>query len=349
MFLDAGVLRIALAHKNPDIRESTIKLAVASLTDRRQTVDPKAKEALTQRFDVEASEPAHLSFPRELARRLIGEKAVTRDDWLLWIATSEGTNYLRRNARLGEVLSSEEMAAMPPEKERSGDEVPAPPKMRPLPVEAAPFFIPSVLPTGMAAAVLAVNGCRGQWVGVGEVTVDRQGRVQNLNLGEVQTSSRCRRALEAISRLSLAYNRSILSPMTTQNAVFIKPAGRDMCLDEGDVPLAQAADFEACLPYRISDDTMACKPPVVKKLIRPGFPLTARHKVGSDDHTAVLLEALVSETGCVREAHMVGQSPFAQLNAEALLALLQWQFEPAEANGIPIPVLFELAVHFVLR
>lgn len=38
-----------------------------------------------------------------------------------------------------------------------------------------------------------------------------------------------------------------------------------MCLDEGDVPLSQAADFEACLPYRISDDTLACKPPVVKK------------------------------------------------------------------------------------
>lgn len=79
--------------------------------------------------------------------------------------------------------------------------------------------------------------CNGEWLGVGSATVDGSGRVTKVDLNEVNTSDRCRKAAERILRLSLATPTSIRGA-SSGPVLMVKAAKTPLCLNEppADVP-----------------------------------------------------------------------------------------------------------------
>ena len=60
----------------------------------------------------------------------------------------------------------------------------------------------------------------------------------------------------------------------------------------------------------------------------------------------VVLEAVISPTGCVRSLDVVQGIPV--LNWEAMRAVSQWRYTPTLLNGIPVPVIMTVSVNFKL-
>jgi TonB family protein len=126
----------------------------------------------------------------------------------------------------------------------------------------------------------------------------------------------------------------------------VKPARSSLCIDEGLVPALEDLNLEACNPFQIGGDS-PCKAPVVRKRVEPRFPPGTTIPGGGN--TVVTLESIITETGCVRSARFVTQSPFVELNRSAILALLRWTFRPATIGGVPVPVVFNLTINFKAR
>lgn len=99
-------------------------------------------------------------------------------------------------------------------------------------------------------------------------------------------------------------------------------------------------------------------PPAVQKPVRPGgvirrpektqhvapvYPPIAR---ASGVTGVVILEAVISETGRVRNVRVLRSIPL--LDQAAIDAVRQWQFTPTLLNGEPVPVVMTVTVSFEL-
>ncbi|HEU4887720.1 MAG TPA: energy transducer TonB [Thermoanaerobaculia bacterium] len=204
------------------------------------------------------------------------------------------------------------------------------------PVTPPAFSLPVVLPEGLAQSIVEGARCRGSWLGVAGATVDQAGRITTLDLAPVSTSPAWRRALDTLLRLSLADNMSLRSSFS--GPILLAHADRStLCLDE---PLPQVG---AMSTYRVGG---AVQPPKVKKRVEPIFPESARESMGPNRTTMVIVESVISSTGCVRSIRLVEQSPYAALNGAAVMALSQWTFTPGYLDRKPVDVLFNLTVNF---
>lgn len=88
----------------------------------------------------------------------------------------------------------------------------------------------------------------------------------------------------------------------------------------------------------------AIKSPKKIKEVLPVYPAIARAaRVGG----TVILEAIIDETGSVRDVRVLRSIPL--LDAAAIDAVRQWQFTPALLNGQPVPVVMTVTVAFTLR
>jgi periplasmic protein TonB len=86
------------------------------------------------------------------------------------------------------------------------------------------------------------------------------------------------------------------------------------------------------------------KPPVKLVDVRPVYPDVAmRARVEG----VVIIEAVISPTGDVREARVLRPAPL--LDEAALTAVRQWKFTPSLLNGIPVPVVMTVTVTFTLQ
>ena len=150
--------------------------------------------------------------------------------------------------------------------------------------------------------------------------------------------SRCAKAFDALARLSLAEPSSVLTPLTTSNLIFVN-AGRKICLDE-------RPPSDRLAPTWSRGDPADVRPPAVKRRVEPQFPESAREAMGPNASVLVVVEALITESGCVRSVRLVSQSPFPEINGAAVLAIQKWEFSPALMNGEPVDVVFNLTVNF---
>jgi TonB family protein len=60
----------------------------------------------------------------------------------------------------------------------------------------------------------------------------------------------------------------------------------------------------------------------------------------------VIAEAIITKTGCVRDARLLVQAPYGDINAAALLALAKWKFEPATLEGQSVDVIVNITINF---
>jgi protein TonB len=85
------------------------------------------------------------------------------------------------------------------------------------------------------------------------------------------------------------------------------------------------------------------KPPRVLFAPKPNYPLIARQ---AHVHGAVIIDAIVDETGNVINARAVDGCPL--LIPEALRTVMLWKYEPTYLNGIAYPVALTATVNFAL-
>jgi TonB family protein len=284
-------------------------------------------------------------FGRELIRRMSGLEARTDPRWLQWLATDEADTALARDNNVLKFLTVDEYAVREQHCGVVREEcvVPERSKYRQIPsqaVAARPFDVPSPLPPGLAEAAVASARCKRTWLGVADVTVDRAGRVTADNVKDVETDAACRTALETLLQLSLASNTSLRSPATGPVLV-VHAESSPLCLGE-----AAPSDQPLRGTLRIGGDVRA---PVVTKRVEPRFPASTRQNMGGGRNVIVIAESTISHEGCVRDIHIVSQSPFPELNGAAALALSQWRFEPGKLNGEPADVRFYLTINFSTR
>jgi TonB family protein len=339
LMIDPATLSAALANASENIRTDTVN-AIAGEYSKQLSLSDAVKQTLRDTA-APADEPAPVAFKRELLRRIGGAEPRSSTEWLAWIAHEEVSDYFRWRPELVGLFTAEERAvlAAPRKKFREAPK-PSIPMIGVLPPQ---FYLPDVLPNGVADAILSATGCRAEWIGLGDLKVDRAGRVTSLDVGRVETDAKCRKAIDAITRLALMHPTSIGSLFETKYALFVKPARSSLCIDEGLVPAVEDLNFEACSPFHIGGDS-PCHPPVARKRVEPEFP--SGKTIPGGGNTVVILESTITETGCVRSARFVAQSPFAELNRSAILALLRWNFRPATIGGVPVPVVFNLTINF---
>jgi protein TonB len=94
-------------------------------------------------------------------------------------------------------------------------------------------------------------------------------------------------------------------------------------------PLPVGGDIER--PQKIAD-------------AKPVYPPIAR-AAGIDG--IVIVEAIIDETGAVRDARVLRSVPL--LDQAALDAVRQWRFTPSTLNGVPVAVVMTVTVRFELR
>jgi hypothetical protein len=339
----AGALAASVDMADADIRDTSIWYLVRGYAQDPAAIhDPLRAALLAPRAEAAADRE---DFGRELLRRMLGEERKDNDRWLKFLATDEADRLLQRESesvlqyltdaeyrtRQNRCVVQSAECRMP--EKRSGHPIPSQ-------VVAEPAFIlPSLLPAGLADAVMSDARCNDEWLGVGNVTVDGSGRVTKLDLNNVNTSGRCRRVAERILRLSLATPTSIRSA-SSGPVVMVKAAKARLCLNE------PPADVPARL-VRIGGEV---KPPVVKRRVEPFFPQSARYAMsGRGTNVLVVVEAVITSEGCVRNMRLMRQAPFGEINGSALLALSQWTFVPAYLDGKPVDALFNLTINFRLN
>ena len=79
--------------------------------------------------------------------------------------------------------------------------------------------------------------------------------------------------------------------------------------------------------------------------MRPVYPEPARQAYLQG---MVVLESIITGTGCVKEA-VVLSSVHPSLDYAALQAVSQWKFTPTLLDGVPVPVIMTVTVNFKLQ
>jgi protein TonB len=98
---------------------------------------------------------------------------------------------------------------------------------------------------------------------------------------------------------------------------------------------------QASGPLRVGGDVA---PPIKIRDVRPIYPEMAREAkvVG-----VVIIEAVISSTGEVEDAHVLRGNPM--LDDAALDAVRQWRYTPPLLNGQPVSIIMTVAVNFTLN
>jgi len=203
------------------------------------------------------------------------------------------------------------------------------------------YFLPDVLPRGLADALVSQSRCNGEWLALAGATSDLAGRVQSVDIKRIQMDSACEKALTTLIRLSLATPESIEAPLKSENIVLVHARKQPACLDEA--PLATSAESSV---HTIGGEVSA---PTVKRRVEPHFPESARRSMGGGTSVKVTISSIISHDGCVRAANLLMQSPYPEMNGAALQALAQWTFEPGRFHGVPVDVNFNLTVNFLVN
>ncbi|MGH9458800.1 MAG: energy transducer TonB, partial [Thermoanaerobaculia bacterium] len=300
----------------------------------------------------ERIEDVELRFGRELLRRVFALDRETPssgpdDEVLAWLATDEAGQRLR-SSRLMKYLTDREREALGFHRRLSGwnpsqPEVEIDDANR---LSAPPFDVPAPLPAGVGDAL--AGRCRGGWTALSSVELDARSRVTSVALDPFYGARACRKAVEAMIRLSLPTNRSMSSPHAGRGLVTVgAPYAKTACLDEA-LPDACAACESEGQALRIG---AGIDPPDVKTRVDPTFTAAARETMrrrGASNHV-LMMEAIITREGCVRNPRILIQTPIADLNTAALRAVSQWTFEPGRLDGEPVDVIFHLTVNFGMR
>lgn len=330
--LEAGILAAALRSKSSEIVTDTLWYLIEMYAE-----NPAALPETVRAPAAVSREGAAIdeTFARAVIGRMFGAKPETRKEWLAWLRTPEGRMHVPAKKQVLGFLTMEEQRALEDERLAKLKKAPAGTTFA---VRAPSFAIPIMLPRGLPEQIFEETGCRDGWLGVAGATVDRLGRVQSVDLAKVKPSRACTRALETMLRLSFADPSSFLAPFAA-NFLVVKAPGDASCLDEPPVD-------ESASPAETLRPGADIKVPKVLRRVEPEFPASVRRAMKPNTPLIVVVEVLITKSGCVRDIHLLSQTQWPELNGAAATAVSRWKFEPGTMDGRPVDVVFNLTVSF---
>jgi len=322
--LPMELLALALRSETRGVAEQAVvdylDLALAPGGDRAALVKERAAlEALSP-----ASAPTPARFAREVVSRLAGD-APAVDLGALGAALGSPASLAALRRSLDDLLKPDERSVLDAAWGR----------LRPaaLLLDNDPsLWLPRDLPHGVWSGLEAWARCRRmRGVLIAAVTYNAVGRVSNIALPK-GLSDGCRQLIGAVARIS-----SSLAPGLMRIAI---PLGGSL------PPLfgTRLAEAPARVPIA-AERTGNFVAPVLKKSVKPDYP---RASVDAAAEGRVWLDVVLDEAGRVREVGVV-RSAEPHLDAQAMLAMLEWQFGPARLAGQPVPCRIVVEMEFSLR
>jgi len=341
--MQAGVLGASLNMPVEEIRTASVWYLVRSYVPDPTLIDEGVRAALAAPKETASTREA---FGRELLRRMLGAERIDDPRWLEWLQNAEADPLIGNDDALFQYFTDKEFAVR---KNHCGVttydcKMPESRPTRKIPssVVAQPaYFLPDVLPRGVADAVVSQSRCNGEWLALAGATSDLAGRVQSVDVKRIEMDSACEKAVTALMRLSLATPSSIDASLKSENILLVHARKQPTCLDEAS--LATSAESSV---HTVGGEVST---PIVKHRVEPHFPESARRAMGGGTNVLVIVSSIISREGCVRAINLLLQSPYPELNGAALQAIAQWTFEPGRLHGVPVDVHFNLTVNFLVN
>lgn len=106
-------------------------------------------------------------------------------------------------------------------------------------------------------------------------------------------------------------------------------------------PLPPPTEVQSTVPVRVGGKVLT------PRRIRCPAPVYPPLAIAAHVEGTVVIEAIISTTGSVQDARVVGSVPL--LDEAALAAVRQWVFTPTLLNGTPVAVIMNVKVEFRLR
>jgi TonB family protein len=209
------------------------------------------------------------------------------------------------------------------------------------PDEYARIMIAGGLPPGLLRDILAVTGCRPDADLRAPAIVEYRpdGRARHLTNAARFVLNECAQAATAALGLTLAPPEFLAPALPDRKSIVIVP------LNEGALECADQP--EPAATERVSDPGAkpTIKEPRKIKNVAPHYPAPARE---ARRQGAVVLEAVITESGCIRFVRIVqGVAP--DLDLAAMIAVNQWRYAPTLVDGKPVTVIMTVTVNFRLR
>jgi TonB family protein len=340
--MQPGVLGASLNIPVEDIRTTSVWYIVRSYVPDPTLIHENVRAVLAAPTEEASTREA---FGRELLRRMLGADRNDDPRWLEWLQTAEADPLLGDDEAPFQYFTDKEFVAR---KNHCGIatydcKMPESRPTRKIPSAAVAqpaYFLPDVLPRGVADAIVSQSRCNGDWLALAGATSDVSGRVQSVEVKRIQMDSACEKAVTALMRLSLATPSSIDAALKSENILLVHARKQPPCLDEATL----ATSTESSV-HMIGGDVTA---PIVKHRVEPHFPESARRAMGGGTNVIVIIRCIITREGCVRAVNLLLQSPYPELNGAALQAIAQWTFEPGRLHGVPVDVEFNLTVNFLV-
>ena len=190
--------------------------------------------------------------------------------------------------------------------------------------------------SGAVGSTLAAAGCsvgHGDRIGVVTIQYGSDGRPLHITVDPTGLNQPCLSALSALARTAVLDRRKPATQDTQKlilplNPVFLR------CVDE---------EPSTTTPVRVSGAGRV-EPPRKTKDVRPVYPDAAQR---ARIQGLVIIDAMISTTGCVSHARVLRSMPY--LDIPAVQAVSQWVFQPARVNDEPLPVFMTVTVNFALQ
>lgn len=196
-------------------------------------------------------------------------------------------------------------------------------------------------PAGYVADVLALTGCKsdGNKIAAALAKFGSDGWLKGLTFQEAPLNARCLRA----ARVLLGATRLEAGDQPT--ALLVLPVQEDflVCLAAQSMrPDATAFEHGA---EGFSLDKKPVSEPKKTRHVNPIYPMNARY---AREQGTVILEAVISETGCISALKVIrGVTP--SINTAAFLAVSRWEYSPTLLYGKPVAVIMTVTVNFKLN
>jgi TonB family protein len=203
-----------------------------------------------------------------------------------------------------------------------------------------PFVLHTVdrYPNRFLSDLIAVSGCKPRQardqIAVAEVTLRPDGRAEHLT---IQSAGLSDKACATAARVALVSHVTDWSTANGSQRVIVLP---------------MAPEFVECRETMVADPRTPILASAAKMLrpkktrdVRPVYPRSA-----IDDRVqgTVVLESVITRTGCVRDARVIASAE-GRLDLASVRAVLGWRFSPARVGDDLVSVLMTLTVKFALE
>ena len=344
------LLVLALATDDWDSVKEAALSHFLSVWDGRHPVSEPLRVAITQGL---ATRPAQADvgtmLTREVAGRAVGRASRTDPEWNSVIAIPPverraffmwpSVRRLLTNRELdaaGRALFKDSRALS-----RPNDDEPSFSKSER--ASASLVRTASGYPPGFLSSLFVEAGCNlrntrdlGPGATGAEITLRNEGRALGLALLGAPAAPSCAHA-----------GRVALMTYTADIIRLIQQNQRDLVI------LPFDADFVACqdasaTPYVLAAETVdqrRIEPPRRTKDVRPVYPQGA---IDARIQGIVILEGLISSTGCIARAHVL-RTVDPRVDWAATRAVIGWKFSPTLLGGAVVPVSVTISVQFTLK